>query len=244
MPSTSSSTPSRKANNPAPAPSPRVIANFALTWDARISTRRRAPVDFSSAKDKRRLLEIRAQGDALLLGKTTVETENIPMGLPARDLRDARVRRGQPPCPLRVIVTNSGRLDPSLKVFQNNASPLLIYSTARMPKRLQTALGQTATLHLTDTRSVDLAGMLQHLRKTYRVKTVVCEGGGELFRSLLALGLVDELRVTFCPRIFGGKDAPTLTGAPGEFLPRGIRCRLLKMEVLGEECFARYRVEK
>lgn len=225
-----------------PATRPFVAVNFAITWDGRISTRNRTPADFSSKQDKRRLLEIRAKGDALLFGKTTVEKENLAMGLPAEDLRDARVRRGQAPYPVRVIVSNSGRLNPVLKIFQHQFSPVVIYSTRQMPAKTRAALESVATLHLSDSDAVDLAQMLRHLRETYRAKRVVCEGGASLFRSLLEHGLVDELNVTFCPRIFGGAQAPTLTGLPGDFLPRSVRCALAKMETIGEECFLRYRV--
>ena len=53
------------------------------------------------------------------------------------------------------------------------------------------------------------------------VRRVACEGGAELFRSLLELQLVDQLNLTIAPYIFGGKGAPTLTGreqriSPGE----------------------------
>ena len=52
--------------------------------------------------------------------------------------------------------------------------------------------------------------MLQELRSEYRVRRVACEGGAELFRSLLELELVDQLNLTIAPYIFGGRDAPTL----------------------------------
>jgi 2,5-diamino-6-(ribosylamino)-4(3H)-pyrimidinone 5'-phosphate reductase len=223
---------------------PFITVNFALTWDGKITTRNLTSADFSSRRDKRRLLEIRATGDAVLVGKTTVERENIPLGLPHEDLRAERVARGQAPYPMRVIVTNSGRIDPSLKLFQRDFSPIVIYSTTRMPEPLQAELGARATLHLTDGDAVDLKAMLRHLRSHYDVKRLVCEGGAELFRSLLAARFVDEINLTFCPRIFGGERAPTLTGVPGDFLPETVRCRLEKMEVAGEECFVRYRVRR
>src|SRR5438105_6801395 len=106
---------------------PFITVNFALTWDGKITTRNLTSADFSSRQDKRRLLEIRATGDAVLVGKTTVERENIPLGLPHEALRAERVARGQAPYPMRVIVTNSGRIDPSLKLFQRDFSPILIY---------------------------------------------------------------------------------------------------------------------
>ena len=61
--------------------------------------------------------------------------------------------------------------------------------------------------------------MLQQLRSDYGVRQVACEGGAELFRSLLELQLVDQLNLTIAPYIFGGKDAPTLTGRGTAFLP-------------------------
>jgi 5-amino-6-(5-phosphoribosylamino)uracil reductase/2,5-diamino-6-(ribosylamino)-4(3H)-pyrimidinone 5'-phosphate reductase len=82
--------------------------------------------------------------------------------------------------------------------------------------------------------------MLRILRSHYRVRTVVCEGGPRLFRALLEIGAVDELRLTWTPRIFGGAGAPTLTGIPDGFLPKTIRSRLRKMETEGGECFLTY----
>lgn len=221
---------------------PFVAVNFALTFDGRISTRNRIPVDFSSKTNKRRLLEIRAQSDALLFVRTTIETENLAMGLPAEDLRAHRASRNQSPYPTRVIVSNTGLLNPKLKIFQTYFSPVLIYSTLQMPAKTRATLSKVATLHLSEHRTVDLADMMAHLRSVHKVRRVACEGGAELFRSLLAAGLVDEINLTFCPRIFGGAQAPTLTGLPGDFLPKTTHCQLAKMEVIGEECFLRYRV--
>ena len=63
-----------------------------------------------------------------------------------------------------------------------------------------------------------------------------------LFHALLREDLVDELNLTFCPLLFGGEGAPSLTGLPGAFLEAARSFRLERMEVVGGECFARYRV--
>jgi riboflavin biosynthesis pyrimidine reductase len=84
--------------------------------------------------------------------------------------------------------------------------------------------------------------MLATLRGEYGVKRLVCEGGAQVLRSLLAADLVDELHTTLCPRVFGGVKAPTLTGLAGAFLPRSISLRLTEREVVDGECFLRYRV--
>jgi riboflavin-specific deaminase-like protein len=221
-----------------------VTVNFALTWDARISTRRGTPADFSSARDKHRLLEIRSRCDAVLVSAKTVANDNMSMGLPDPALRAARAKRGQSPYPLRVLVTNSGRIDPALRIFQSDFSPIVIFSTNRMPARTRHALASKVDLWLHDSSEVNLAGSLAILRAEYRVKRLVCEGGAQIFRALLEAGLVDELQVTLAPRIFGGRAAPTLTGIAGDSLPKSNGLRLTSVETIEGECFLRYRLTR
>jgi riboflavin-specific deaminase-like protein len=223
---------------------PHVAVNFALTWDGRISTRNWTPSDFSSPRDKQRLLELRATGDALIVGRTTLEKEAMQMGLPDEALRAKRVQRGMAPYPIRVLVSNSGELNPLLPLFGFDFSPVLLFSTSRMPLLTRAAFEGKATLHLATGNQVDLSSMLATLRADYAVRRLICEGGSTLFRSLLEANFVDEINLTFCPRVFGGGAAPTLTGCAGAFLPAPRECRLERLEVIGEEAFARYRVQR
>jgi riboflavin biosynthesis pyrimidine reductase len=72
---------------------------------------------------------------------------------------------------------------------------------------------------------------------------VACEGGATLFRALLARGLVDQLNLTIAPFLFGGANAPTLTGLSKDFLPASVSCKLTDMRVMGNECFLTYRIK-
>jgi riboflavin-specific deaminase-like protein len=214
-----------------------------MTVDGKITTRAFTPVDFTSRDDKRHLLQQRSLGDAVLIGRSTLTHDNVRLGLPDPKLRAEREARGQAPFPLRVIVSNEGRIDPALNIFQTDFSKIVIFSTTRMPRKYQVSLREKATLRLTESRSVDLARMLQLLRSEYGVRRVACEGGAELFRGLLELELVDQLNLTIAPYIFGGKNAPTLTGRGLDFLSGGsARCGLREMRVVGEECFLQYRL--
>ena len=226
-----------------PRSRPFVAATFAMTVDGKITTRAFSPVDFTSREDKLHLLRQRSLGDAVLIGRSTLAHDNVRLGLPDPQMRAERVARGQTPYPLRVIVSNEGGIDPALKIFQTDFSPVLIFSTTRMPKKYQQALRKKATLHLSNARSVDLAGMLRQLWSEYRVRKVACEGGAELFRSLLELQLVDRLSLTIAPYIFGGKSAPTLTGRSSAFLPASVLCSLVELRLVGNECFAQYRLK-
>jgi riboflavin-specific deaminase-like protein len=221
---------------------PRVIANFALTADGKVSTRNLTPAAFTSPKDKHHLLEIRALGDALLAGARTVKADHMSMRLTDKKLQQERLARGQTPEPLPVITSNSGALDPAWKVFQKPAAPLVIFSTRRMPDKNRAFLSRQADVWLFEDRSVPLAAMLAILRRDCGVRTLVCEGGPTLFRALLEIGAIDELHLTWAPVIFGGAKAPTLTGLPGAFLPKTVQARLKKMEVVEGECFLTYKV--
>jgi 5-amino-6-(5-phosphoribosylamino)uracil reductase len=225
---------------------PRVIATFAMTVDGKITSRTFSPVDFTSRADKTHLIEQRALGDAVLIGHGTLRKDNVRLGIGRSELRDARVKRGQPPFPLRVIVSNEGKIDHRLKAFQadsTTAGPIIIFSTTRMPRSIRMALMDKATLHLSGRRQVDLVKMLHRLRDEYKVRTVAFEGGAELFRALLEEDLVDQLNLTIAPFVFGGKEAPTLTGLDKSFLPSTVRCRLTGMRVIGDECFLTYRIK-
>jgi len=220
---------------------PFVVATFAMTVDGKVTTKNLAPVDFTSREDKLHLFRQRALADAVLLGHTSLKRDNVRLGLPV-DLQQARTKRKQTPAPLRVIVSNKGRIDSRLKVFQSTISPILIFSTTRMPKKTQAALKGKATLHLTKSAEIDVVAMLETLRTKYNVRRLACEGGPTLFRALLERGLIDQLNLTIAPYLFGGAKAPTLTGVSKEFLPASVHCSLIDMRTIGEECFLTYRI--
>ena len=222
---------------------PFVVATFAMTVDGKITTRNFSPIDFTSREDKQHLFRQRALADAVLIGHSTLKRDNVRLGLPQADLRETRSKRGQPPYPIRVIVSSEGKIDSRLKIFQSEISPIIVFSTKRMPQKYKQALQKVATLHLSNTQDVDLAAMLRTLRDKYKISTVACEGGPTLFRTLLERDLIDQLNLTIAPFMFGGANAPTLTGLSKEFLPASVHCSLIDMRVVGDECFLTYRIK-
>src|SRR5580692_6181104 len=219
---------------------PRIIVNFAITIDGKVSPAKVTPSLFTSSYDKRRLLEIRSLGDALLVGRNTVQTDNMSMGLPDEDLRLARVERGQSEYPLRVVISNSGDLPTDLNVFNHRFSPIVIYSTTRMPPNTQTELRAKAELHLSAVDHLSLKEVLNDLYERHQVRTLVCEGGPQLAKALAELNVVDELFLTVAPLIAGGASAPGVLGAPGTFLPFSRIYRLKSMKVEAAECYLHY----
>jgi 5-amino-6-(5-phosphoribosylamino)uracil reductase len=60
-----------------------------------------------------------------------------------------------------------------------------------------------------------------------------------LFRA----GLVDEVHVTLCPLIFGGRNAPTMADGHGvEKLADANRLKMRSLQRIGDELFLVYQV--
>ena len=220
---------------------PKIHAHFAMTADGKISTKNLTPSQFTSPADKARLGEIRARHDAILDGRGTVSADTMSMRISSEKLRADRVQRGLPPEPLRVVISNAGKIDPLWKIFQHTGSPIVILSTTRMPQKLRATLAPLCDLHLYESACVPLSAALSMLRAEYGVKSLVCEGGGALLRSLAAAGFLDEIHLTLAPVLFGGAAAPTLTGLPGDFLPRPLEFRLVEINPLGDECLLHFK---
>jgi riboflavin biosynthesis pyrimidine reductase len=84
---------------------------------------------------------------------------------------------------------------------------------------------------------VDVPALLGSLHEE-GVRTVICEGGPRLHRSLQAAGLVDELFLTIAPKLSGGDAPRILEGAP---LPAIAELELAWLLERDGELFARYR---
>ena len=87
-------------------------------------------------------------------------------------------------------------------------------------------------------RELDFQVGLQWLREKWNVKRLLCEGGGEVDDGLFRAGLVNELHLTVCPKIFGGRKAPTICDGHGfEGLAKAGRLRCKKVTRHGDELF-------
>jgi 2,5-diamino-6-(ribosylamino)-4(3H)-pyrimidinone 5'-phosphate reductase len=223
---------------------PRIILNFAMTVDGKVSTAKHTPSGFTSTFDKHRLLEIRSLGDAVMVGKGTLEIDQMSMGLPDAALRRARIKRGQNEYPIRVVISNSGDISNKLHIFSQPISPVVIYSTTRMPPINQTELRSMAELHLSPDDRLNLPEVLNDLYEAHQVRTVVCEGGPQLAKALAEIDAVDELFLTIAPILAGGAGAPGILGAAGAFLPASRIYRLESMKLEAEECYLHYVAER
>ena len=88
-----------------------------------------------------------------------------------------------------------------------------------------------------------VAWMLDCLRRR-GVQTLLVEAGGELLVQFLAADALDELYVTLCPLVIGGRTTPGLMGGTGFSQAELRRLTLLSSEVVGSEIFLHYSVNR
>lgn len=222
---------------------PRVSVHFAVTLDGKVSTPSHTPAQFTSAEDKRRLLQVRSENDAVMVAKGTLQTDRMSLGLPDPVLRNNRSRRGAPEEPLRVIVSASGEIALDLPIFQNPGAPIVLYTTSRIPSSKRTNIEAKVAIYEAGKDQVDLNYVMRHLFSHYQVRAVVCEGGPTLVRSLAEVDLIDRIVLTVAAKLFGGRLAPTLTGLPGDFLPATRHFQLVNIEIGDNEFYLTYERE-
>ena len=92
---------------------------------------------------------------------------------------------------------------------------------------------------------IDFRRALEWLRREWKLNRLLCEGGGELNGALFRAGLVNELHLTVCAKMFGGRDAPTIADGAGVVkLGDATQLHLKSMKRAGDELFLVYDVLK
>lgn len=226
---------------------PRIIANLAASVDGKIDSIAREGAGFGSRLDRDRLDALRAEADALVVGAGTIRAEDPPFVIrdPAR--RHLRQAEGRPENPVVAVISKGGRLSPRARLFSEPLPRRLLVLPAGLdpevlaPWRQMAARGELEILEA-GTGTADLRALVARLAR-WGCRKIVVEGGGEVVASFLEAGLLDEVRLTLCPVILGGREAPTLVGGEGWRLAQRWRLALVEVDRQGDELFLRYEVQ-
>jgi riboflavin-specific deaminase-like protein len=197
---------------------PFVLVNMAMTADGKIATADRAVSSFGSERDHEHLLELRATADAVMAGARTVDSEKVNLGPGVAKFRRRRLKNGLNEYNLRIIASGSGSINPDAEIFKKRFSPIIILTTTRISQaNLQKLRAVADEVKISGKTEINFRAALRWLRKKWGVKRLLCEGGGGLNDSMFRANLVDELHLTICPQIFGGRNAPTIADGKGVF---------------------------
>lgn len=203
---------------------PWISTNLAVSADGKISSVAHRPSGWTSREDHARLLKLRESADALIVGRGTLEADRMTLTVPGTSRQ-----------PLRCVVSRSGKIPLDHPLFQKPGGPIHILAAPETKPELPAGV----TVH-----HGSLENFLETLATDLSVKHLHCEGGGGLIRSLAEMNAIDEFHLTLAGHIlFGGADAPTATGIPGDFPASSLEFTLSHFEPRPEagECFLSYR---
>ena len=225
-------------------PLPFVLVNMAITADGKIATANRTVSSFGSARDHQHLFELRATADAVMAGARTVGAAPINLGPGPARFRRLRLKNGLAGHHLRVVVSGSGLVNPQAEIFKHRFSPIVVLTTRRAsPASLRQLRAVTDEVKVYGGHEINLRAALRWLRGKWGVKRLLCEGGGELNAALFRAGLVNELHLTICPKVFGGQEAPTIAGGRNlQTLAKATLLQIKSFKHIGHEIFVVFTV--
>jgi len=186
-----------------------------MTADGKIATANRAVTSFGSARDLQQLYQLRTTADAIICGARTIEQSHATLGNGGEPFRRSRLRAGRSENPLRVVVSGSGSISPSAELWSHRFSPIVVLTSGKAKPRRHRLETLAEHVWTCGTEAIDFPEALIRLRSEFGVQRLLSEGGGELNDALIRAHLVDELHLTICPLLFGGRSAPTLAEGTG-----------------------------
>ena len=211
-------------------PRPHVIVNFAMSLDGKIALPTRKQTGISDEEDVRRVHQLRATCDAVLVGVGTILADDPKLTV---NPEHASGRN-----PLRVVLDSEGRTPEGAEVLRREA-PTLIVTTIDCTKTFENA--EVARL---GKDSVDLPALLEHLSER-GVRRLLVEGGVEVLWSFLHGRLADEVKVFVGSMVIGGRNSPTGAGGAGaQSLEEIVPLKLEHAKPLGGGVLLEYAVVK
>jgi riboflavin biosynthesis pyrimidine reductase len=200
----------------------------------------------SGPGDKRIFHLLRELADVILVGQNTVLRETYVPVRPSEEFAAARAANGQEPAPaVAVVCDDPARFDYRTPLFTEARPRTVLISTRRASAGSAWAAAERAADTVVASApghddQVDLRQALAALSGRGRTR-VLCEGGPVLLTRLAASGLLDELCLTYAPRLTAGP-AKRVTDGP-------VLRPLLDLDLVGllEEdgfLFARYQIRR
>jgi riboflavin biosynthesis pyrimidine reductase len=196
---------------------PHVFGNFALTLDGVAALQERGTagggeITGFDCHDRWLMGLLRALADFVVVGAGTVRsvprhvwTAAHVAGPWASHFEELRRRTGRRVPPVQVVVTSSGRLDPTWAIFQRPELSVWIVTPRRGADRLRSfsSRSQMRLLPLGAGPRVPPRALLTEMERSVRDPRILVEGGPHLMADFLAASCVHELFLTLAPQIAG-----------------------------------------
>ncbi len=224
---------------------PQTTVILAMTADGKIADRIKNPARFGSNEDRAHLEAQIALVDGVIFGAGTLRAYGSSLPITNLNLLQQRQETNKPLQPVHIVVSASGNLNHQDRFFQQLIPRWLLTTETGAVAWQDNQRFERVIIGklLKNNNSFDWQEILAEL-KQLGIENLAILGGGELVASLLSLDLIDELWLTVCPIIFGGKNAPTPVEGIGFLQSQGKKLRLLEVKQIEREIFLHYKLLK
>ena len=185
---------------------PWVMLKLALSADGFLAARPGTRTPISGPAAGERVQRLRAGVDAVLVGGRTARVDD-PL-LTVRGMVTPRVP------PRRVVLDPGATLPPTSRLFHEGRGEVIVFqgeSDAAQGAALPAHVRVERLPRSAPGRRFDLDAVLRRLR-ALEVRSILCEGGGELAEALLRADLVDRLVLLRSERKTGAGGVPAFPG--------------------------------
>lgn len=231
-----------------------VIANFVSTLDGVVALEDTGggPISGFNEHDRMVMGILRAVAGAVVVAAGTVRADRQhlwtaahifpPLATAYGELRE---RLGKSDPPLTVIVTQSGRLDPELRLLSSGEVPVLIVASESGAQRVsRQGVAQHVEVVAVPARGAIRASTVLELVQARRGnELVLVEGGPHLMGHFIAEHRLDELFLTLAPQIAGRDERDARSGLVmgRHFAPDDPRwAKVVGVKRGGDHLFLRY----
>jgi 2,5-diamino-6-(ribosylamino)-4(3H)-pyrimidinone 5'-phosphate reductase len=194
-----------------------------------------------SEVDHRLMRNIRSNVDAVLVGAGTLRSEDLTLDVD-ESLAKRRRDHGLQEQPLPIILTRSGNIPASRKIFRTSGkSDLLILAGSQADQQQLATLSEMGTVRMvTVSNTLGPEEILETLVEEFGIRSLLLEGGPSVNHSFLKARLVDELFLTLAPKIVGVGPNSLVEG---ELPPQDVTApSLVSVYLYDSEVFLRYRL--
>jgi riboflavin-specific deaminase-like protein len=183
---------------------PYLILNMVSTVDGRASIDGRSGA-IGDRADRVLFHALRASVDGVMAGAGTIRVERYGRIIASEAGRARRLQRGLSEEPLACIVSGRLALPSDTPLLADPAARVVILTPSAAS--VTGAAAQVDYIRAERDGRLDLPLALAELSERFGVRTLLCEGGPHLNGQLLLAGIVDELFLSFAPKLAGGEDA-------------------------------------
>lgn len=179
---------------------PYVILSAATSLNGYLATSK-GDSQLSNSEDWVRVHLLRMHSDAIMVGSGTIRTDDSKL-----TVNETIIGKKVDKHPLRVVVSSKGDIPLNSRVITYRPDiPTLIVVTSLCSPEKRSLLEKKGclTIECGNGPLVDLQLLLKLLRRRYKVRTLMVEGGSTLNGELLNHHLIDEVQIALAPVICG-----------------------------------------